>query len=274
MIVYKTTNLINGKEYIGLDTKNNLDYYGSGIYIKRAIKKYSKVNFKKRILCKCNNIKELKEAEIIYIELYNTFKGRGYNLTAGGEGLLGFRHSQKSINLMKETKANWTDEERREYKKRNSEGQKGKHIGILNPFYGKTHSKEFKEKMSIKQKNITLNEKFGKIKAEEIRKKISKYQKGRKKSKEHNRKNSESHKGKIFSESHRKNIGLVRKGKTYEEIYGIVKGNDIAKRCTEHAIGSKWMNKEGVDQKVSKDKINFYIKQGWIFGRANYKWKL
>ena len=45
MIIYKTINLINGKIYIGQDTKNDPNYLGSGKIIKEAIKKYGKKNF-------------------------------------------------------------------------------------------------------------------------------------------------------------------------------------------------------------------------------------
>lgn len=48
MVIYKTTNLINGKIYIGQDSKDRPNYYGSGKLIHRAIKKYGKENFKKR----------------------------------------------------------------------------------------------------------------------------------------------------------------------------------------------------------------------------------
>lgn len=48
MIIYKTTNKINGKIYVGLDTKNNPKYLGSGKIIKFAIKKYGKENFEKK----------------------------------------------------------------------------------------------------------------------------------------------------------------------------------------------------------------------------------
>ena len=49
MIVYLITNLINGKRYIGMDSKNNPQYLGSGTLILKAIKKYGKENFKKEI---------------------------------------------------------------------------------------------------------------------------------------------------------------------------------------------------------------------------------
>ena len=40
MIIYKTTNLINGKFYIGKDSKNDPNYLGSGKILKKAFKKY------------------------------------------------------------------------------------------------------------------------------------------------------------------------------------------------------------------------------------------
>jgi len=50
MIIYKTTNTINGKIYIGKDVKNDPNYIGSGLYIKNAIKKYGKEHFKKETI--------------------------------------------------------------------------------------------------------------------------------------------------------------------------------------------------------------------------------
>jgi hypothetical protein len=64
MIIYKTTNLINGKIYIGKDSKNNSKYLGSGLLLKRAILKYGKENFKKEILEECSSIEELNQREI------------------------------------------------------------------------------------------------------------------------------------------------------------------------------------------------------------------
>jgi hypothetical protein len=42
--IYKTTNLLNGKYYIGMHVTNQIDdgYLGSGKYLNNAIKKYGK----------------------------------------------------------------------------------------------------------------------------------------------------------------------------------------------------------------------------------------
>ena len=48
MIIYQTTNLLNGKIYVGQDAKDNPNYYGSGIILERSIKKYGISN---AILC-------------------------------------------------------------------------------------------------------------------------------------------------------------------------------------------------------------------------------
>lgn len=87
MIIYKTTNLINDKIYIGKDVKNNPNYYGSGKILKQAIKKYGKENFKKEILLECFNKKELELEEIKHITKYSSNNPKiGYNVTNGGSG--------------------------------------------------------------------------------------------------------------------------------------------------------------------------------------------
>ena len=49
-IVYCTTNLINGKKYIGSHKDNGDWYLGSGVYLAKAIKKYGRENFVRETL--------------------------------------------------------------------------------------------------------------------------------------------------------------------------------------------------------------------------------
>ena len=90
MIIYKTTNLINNKIYIGKTLKKGKrfeKYFGSGIAIQKAIKKYGIRNFKKEIIEICFNEKKLNEKEIYWISFYNSNNPKiGYNISLGGDG--------------------------------------------------------------------------------------------------------------------------------------------------------------------------------------------
>lgn len=87
-IIYKITNSINGKFYIGKHSTNNIEdnYLGSSKILYRAIKKYGKENFTKEILDIFYTEQEAldKESELVN----ETFVNRKdtYNLTLGGSG--------------------------------------------------------------------------------------------------------------------------------------------------------------------------------------------
>lgn len=68
--IYKITNLLNGKMYIGQHTTSNLDdgYMGSGKLLKRAIAKYGRENFRKEWLMFCEDADELNYMERVYVD--------------------------------------------------------------------------------------------------------------------------------------------------------------------------------------------------------------
>ena len=89
-IIYKITNKVNGKSYIG-QTRYSLEFRWrqhihkkDNTYFHNAIKKYGVENFSIEILEECE-VSKLNEREIFYIAKLNTFK-EGYNLTIGGDG--------------------------------------------------------------------------------------------------------------------------------------------------------------------------------------------
>ena len=88
MFIYKTTNLINGKIYIGQSCKNlNEEYFGSGLFLKKSIKKYGVENFIREIIQYCNNKQELNIQERYWIQYYDSLnQDIGYNLALGGQG--------------------------------------------------------------------------------------------------------------------------------------------------------------------------------------------
>ena len=85
-IVYKVTNNINGKFYIGKQNTDDQNYLGSGKAITAAVKKYGKESFTKEILHVCKNKKEteLLEAAIVTEDLVND--RNCYNMKLGGAG--------------------------------------------------------------------------------------------------------------------------------------------------------------------------------------------
>jgi group I intron endonuclease len=86
MIIYKTTNLLNGKIYVGQDKNNNPNYLGSGKLLKKAIIKYGKQNFKKEILEECISEESLNDREVFWIKFLNsTDKKTGYNISDGSK---------------------------------------------------------------------------------------------------------------------------------------------------------------------------------------------
>lgn len=88
--IYKITNKVNGKVYIG-QTRYTLEFRWKqhihkkdNTYFHNAIKKYGPDNFQIELLEECP-VEILDSREVFYIAKYNSFKD-GYNLTIGGDG--------------------------------------------------------------------------------------------------------------------------------------------------------------------------------------------
>jgi group I intron endonuclease len=86
-VIYKVINRVNGKIYVGKDIFNNPTYFGSGLIIMQAIKKYGISNFTKEVLEHCKTLKELNIKEQKWIRKLRAQKrGIGYNIMNGGDG--------------------------------------------------------------------------------------------------------------------------------------------------------------------------------------------
>ena len=152
--VYKITNLVNSKIYIGQHKSSFFDesYWGSGTLLKSVYEKYGKQNFTREILEFCETPEELNEREIFWISYYNsTDKSIGYNVSLGGDGAIligedngmyGNHHSQESADKISQTsKLNYSTGKR----------QPNHLYGEDNGMYGKHHSQESIKKMSDSQ---------------------------------------------------------------------------------------------------------------------------
>ena len=80
-------------------------YMGSGKRLHQAYKKYGLECFKKEIIDYYSSEEELNQGEIYWIARFNsTDPNVGYNLTYGGEGVLGMRHSCETRRKMSASK--------------------------------------------------------------------------------------------------------------------------------------------------------------------------
>ena len=89
-LVYKTTNLVNGKYYIGVHSCkcNPCRYLGSGVALKKAIRKYGRDNFKRETLREFSTREEAFEYEADIVDKLDI---RSYNITNGGSGTFVFK---------------------------------------------------------------------------------------------------------------------------------------------------------------------------------------
>ena len=162
MIIYKVTNLVNNKIYVG-KTINTLRYRKTthqsdaknrkhNCIFHKAIRKYGEENFVWEIIDEVLFAESLIELEKYYIKKFESKMPSGYNMTDGGEGTTGriitneFREKLRKANtgkkLSKETIKKRTESRKyyrpsEETKRKISAAHTGKHVGEKNNNYGK-----------------------------------------------------------------------------------------------------------------------------------------
>lgn len=153
--IYKITNIVNGKVYIGqsIDVYDrwyqhkyeaHRDRYNTLLY--KAMRKYGIEKFEFEVIEECFPDK-LSDLEQYYINYYHAYIGfensNGYNMTIGGEGISGYTQTDEHI------------EKRVKQIRGKSSWNKGKHYhtgvhnyGEDNPFYGCHHTEKTKQNLS------------------------------------------------------------------------------------------------------------------------------
>ena len=179
-IIYKITNNINGKIYIGKHKTNNLDddYFGSGFYLNRAKEKYGLQNFTKTILFILQNEEEMNllEKSVVTPEFCN--RTDTYNIMEGGCGGWNYVNLSSDYSVGSENFKNIRriggkacqekykkdfgsftayclqkmDPQKRE-QLREIHSQNAKKSNFVTHWIGKHHSEETKRILSLKAKN-------------------------------------------------------------------------------------------------------------------------
>lgn len=112
MIVYRITNKINGKSYVGqtvrsLEKRWKEHCQRSNVKtmaISNALHKYGAENFYIEILEECPSLEEMNKKEEYYIKSLNTLSPEGYNLKTGGDSKKWSEESKKKLSNSKKGK--------------------------------------------------------------------------------------------------------------------------------------------------------------------------
>lgn len=258
--IYLTTNLVNGKKYVGshkseIFTEN---YKGSGTILKKAIQKYGEENFKVILLEECHNEHELIEKEEYWIRALNAVDSNDfYNLIYSGykRGLTGYKHSEESKNKISDS---LSGELNPNYGKNLSKDN--------NPFYGKKHSTETKKKMSESHADFSgknnpnygrqgeLSPLFGRHHSDETKEKIRQSNIGKQVSDETKRKISSSKKGTKLSKETREKMSKQKKESGCKPPL---------------ATGKKWITNGDKNKLVYPEELDGYLSNGYRLGKVN-----
>ena len=162
-LVYKITNTVNNKIYVGahVTSDKNDSYMGSGSYLKSAQQKYGLDKFVKEILYECSSKEEMfkREAEIVdemFVARLDT-----YNLKVGGDGGWDFCNKNgKRVSIenqtcdkkarsqkAQQTIANWSNEKREMVNEKISNAKKLFYESHEHNWLGRTHTAETRLKM-------------------------------------------------------------------------------------------------------------------------------
>ena len=234
---YKIINNINEKYYYGVHNTNNLDdnYWGSGIRIKAAIKKYGIENFTKEILKQFNTWKEAFDYEELIVTEELLKDPNCYNVQKGGR-----TGGVETID--------------RRHKEIFKDHQKGK----KNSQYGTMWVTKNNENKKIKKSELDNYLKSG---WEEGRF-INKSRKSKKKT-FGIRRNDEYLKVSKHELWDYLNNGWILNTK---------KGSVSQKGTNNSQYGTKWVHKDSSQLKIKANLVEQYINSGWKLGQLKYKW--
>ena len=255
--IYITTNLINGKKYIGRRTSQvflGSKYLGSGVHLVRAVKKYGAQNFKVDLIEECDTYEQLVERETYYIKLNHAVESdQFYNQSYGGmqEGFI-----QGGENIAKTPRARQLNSQAHKGKKMPAgfgEKQRALHLGKPSGMKGKKHSAATIAAISETTRKNNL------ARDESIYKKVSETAKGNKMM------NKDGQCVRVHPEDFEKYLaegwvfGGLKRNVNRSGIYNPMYGKSAVR-------GRKWIHKGAQRAYVYESELPQYLADGWILG--------
>jgi group I intron endonuclease len=166
--IYVFTNKINGKKYVGQTINVNERYKQhfkdakhDNLLFHNALEKYVEEGFLFEVIEEDIPLDIVSEREKYWISELNSKKPNGYNLTDGGEGTFGYKHTEESKKKMSSTKKGvFTHFQSEETRKKISEANKGNKPSeycvqrVKEAKTGVPLSDETKKKISIATKGV------------------------------------------------------------------------------------------------------------------------
>ena len=230
--IYETTNLVNGKKYIGQHVSSVFDsnYYGSGRAFKKALSYWGKDNFKIKILEECANQDELNRREIYWIDTFrNQFSSDLiYNISDGGIGNNGVKciSEEHRIKIGNANRGRKHSKKSRENMSKGSKGFKWMTHGVIS-IKVRDYNTEIKY--------LNLGYTYGRVLSKEWRLNIV-------------RSNYNKKAGKKLSIEHRNKISKANRGKV-SSIKGMIA-----------------VNNGHIKKYINKDELNLYLSLGYQLG--------
>ena len=159
--IYKITNKENKKSYVGCTIKSIGDRFREHVSRCKktqtkfcsALKKYGQDGFILEQIDSCDNTTRMYELEKFYIKEYNTYN-KGYNLTYGGEGCIGYTHSDETIQKLKDMENNHKDLTYEEIYGKDSEKQKEKRRESVKNYWSNVSEEEKKKRVNRARNTI------------------------------------------------------------------------------------------------------------------------
>lgn len=296
--IYKITNLVNKKIYIGQAIDIQQRWWGHlncakkqvNTVLYKAIRKYGAANFIIEQIDTANTKEELNNKEIYWIRKLNSTNDEiGYNLTAGGTGgdtfsLHSLHNKQEIKNKMSHAqKRRWEQmpiEDKTRWRQKVSIANKGQ-VPYCKDKYVYNNGKE---QRYISRENVKEYENAGWIRGslyKHSRKTIDKIVKSRnnfyeqypEKLKERSRKISESKKGHVvISDKQKRQISETLK-KYYKNHKPYITGKHHTKETRTHMSeikrGRVWINNGQISKQIRNEEYTEYTNNGWVDGRIN-----